>query len=174
MFWNDWLSILFESYLIVVLCAGITLKYSLDFDVLGSQIHNTACLVTMTLYFFLHAYTFYITFTKFKMIRDKELMEKFGHFYDGIDTKQGKKVLLQPMTFLLRRLFMVYLIVYGTKTFTYQMILVMASTMYTLIIMFVTNSFKKPGERYLKIFGDAAILQMCYNFFCFAMVETPE
>ena len=94
MFWNGWISILTESYLIATLCMGITLKYSLEFNSLGSVIHSTACLATMTLYFLVHMLTFYTTFTKFKSIKRKDLKSKFGKIYDGLDTRKGKKVLL--------------------------------------------------------------------------------
>ena len=49
----------------------------------------------------------------------------------------------------------------------------MGSTLFTMVIMFVTNSFKKPSERYMKIVGDLVILQLCYNIICFSMVS-PE
>ena len=44
---------------------------------------------------------------------------QFGAFYEGQAIKRGRKVLLYPIIFLARRLFLVYLVVAGTKVFIY-------------------------------------------------------
>ena len=58
----------------------------------------------------------------------KKVKKLYGAFYDGLATKNGKKVLIWPMYFLARRLYLTYLIIFGTEVFVYQMAQIMLSS----------------------------------------------
>ena len=55
----------------------------------------------------------------FRQVDTKEVKDRYGSFYDGLATENGKKVLVQPMYFLARRLYLSYLVIFGTAVFIY-------------------------------------------------------
>ena len=92
------------------------------------------------------AYILIPTFTlaklliNFEQVRDRDFSAKFGAFYDGLSLKNGKKVLLEPVAFLARRIFLAFLIIYSTKTFIWQILPLLASNLAVMIITFTTGS----------------------------------
>ena len=52
---------------------------------------------------------------EFKDLHTKEAKKSFGAFYEGRAIKRGRKVLLHPLGFLLRRIILVYLVMAGPE-----------------------------------------------------------
>ena len=40
------------------------------------------------------------------------MKQKFGHLYENLNLKRGKMVILEPITFLLRRALLAYIVIY--------------------------------------------------------------
>ena len=55
----------------------------------------------------------------FKVLNRKEAKKSFGAFYEDRAIKRGRKVLLHPLSFLLRRIVLVYLVVAGPEELVY-------------------------------------------------------
>ena len=56
---------------------------------------------------------------EFKDLHTKEAKKSFGAFYEGRDIKRGRKVLFHPLSFLLRRIVLIYLVVAGPEEMVY-------------------------------------------------------
>ena len=56
---------------------------------------------------------------EFENLQKKEIKQRLGAFYEGKALKRGKKVLFHPVSFLLRRVILVCLVVAGTKELIY-------------------------------------------------------
>ena len=52
---------------------------------------------------------------EFEVLHRKEAKKRFGAFYEDRAIKRGRKVLLHPFGFLLRRIVLVYLVVAGPE-----------------------------------------------------------
>ena len=64
-----------------------------------------------------------------------------------------------------------YLVVIGTQELIYQMMILMGLTMLSAVLIYKTEAFVSPSERRLSIFSEFVILQICYCFFCFDLME---
>ena len=87
---------------------------------------------------------------KFRQASSKEMRNMFGNFYESlnINKKKGDRVvLLQPTSFLLRRLHMAWLVIEGTQVLWYQISQVMAITGLVALLPHWLDSFKKRGEK---------------------------
>lgn len=105
---------------------------------------------------------------------NREARESYGAFYEGNNIKLGKKVLLHPLSFILRRLILVYLVVIGTQELIYQMMILMSLTMLSAVMIYQTEAFISPSERRLSTFSEFVILQICYCFLCFDLMGAEE
>lgn len=71
------------------------------------------------LYIGVPLYSIYKVTVKFGSAQTEEMRNNFGSQYDKLDLEKGRIVLIQPVSFLVRRLLMVYLVVFGPKVFAY-------------------------------------------------------
>ena len=92
----------------------------------------------MTLYIVLPLFAYYRSMIDFDLVLSRDMRHQFGAFYEGKAIKKGRKVLIHPVVFLARRLFLVYLVVAGTDEFIYQMMMLMASTIFSAIVVYLT------------------------------------
>ena len=70
-------------------------------------------------YLIVPTFVFWTVLTKYHMLENSQFKERFGSSYADLDTKNGKKVLIQPIYFFLRRLYLTYLVMFGSDTFVY-------------------------------------------------------
>lgn len=173
-FWNSWITLVTESFAIVGLCAMISFKYNFEFSSGGQSLQTVVCLATMLLYIVLPLFALFKTMQDFDQITSREMKHQFGAFYEGKAIKRGKKVLLHPVLFLARRLFLVVLVVAGTKVFIYQMTMLMASTIAAAIVVFLTEAFDLQQDKHLNTFAEFCILTISYCFFCFDLIDVEQ
>ena len=118
-FWNSWLVAIIESYLIVSLCVAISFKHSLDFSNSGNIVQSMFCIICLIIYLLLPLYTLVKVLINFTEIKSKKFEDTFGSFYADIDINRGKRGLIQPCMLLLRRIYLVYVVMQGTQIFYY-------------------------------------------------------
>ena len=131
-----------ESFVIVGLCAMISIKYNFEFGTYGQSIQTIVCISIMFFYITIPLYAYYRSMKEFQNLKSKDLKHKFGAFYKGRAIRKGRKVLTHPMIFLARRLFLVYLIVAGTDELIYQMMMLMGSTLISALLVYKTEAFE--------------------------------
>ena len=74
----------------------------------------------------------------FDDLEEKEFKQSFGSFYKGLEIKKGRKVLLYPVSFLVRRFLLVYLFVAGPKELIYQMTVLISSSILSEMIVYTS------------------------------------
>lgn len=128
----------------------------------------------LTVYITLPLYVYCKTMRKFEELAGKEMVQSVGAFYEGKAIKRGRKVLFHPVSFLLRRLILVYLVVGGTDELIYQMMILMGSSICSAIIVYQTDAFQLPQERRLSTFSEFVILFLSYCFFSFDLLDVES
>ena len=119
LFWNSWIVAVTESYLVVSLCVGVSLKHSLSFDSYGQTIQSIFCLTCILIYALLPVYISLNLLLGFKGIKKPLMRAIFGSYFSDLNLLKGRKVLIYPALTLARRLFLVYIVLFGPKTFFY-------------------------------------------------------
>ena len=104
---------------------------------------------------------------EFDSLSDKEMKQQLGAFYEGIDTKRSRKVLLQPLSFYFRRLVLAYLVVAGVEKLIYQITILIWSIILSESLLYRIEAILSVSLRRLSTFGELMILQICYYFLCF-------
>lgn len=174
-FWNRLNSGIMESILIVAFCSLIQFNYNLRFDTWGQKVQTWLAIAAFTIYVLIPLFTLVKLCRNFDQIKEKEFSAQFGALYDDLAVKNGKKVLLEPIAFLLRRVFLAFLIIYGTKVFIWQMTAIFVSTLIVMIITFTTGSLaNQPGKRRLQIFAEISILVTSDCFLSFNIVSVED
>ena len=69
------------------------------------------------IYVVLPLYAYIKTVISFKYLADKTMLDSFGAFYRGMNLKHGRKVLLNPLMFHLKRLGLIFLVYFGPEYF---------------------------------------------------------
>ena len=105
------------------------------------------------------------------MLENSQFMAHFGSSYADLDTKNGKKVLIQPIYFFLRRLYLTYLVMFGSDTFVYQMAQLMGSTLIAGVLPYVLLSIRERSERQMTMSNEILTLFSCYVFTTFNIVS---
>jgi hypothetical protein len=81
-------------------------------------------------------------------------------------------VLIQPITFLVRRLALAMLVVQGADMpFIFQMTFIFASTLAAASLAYVSESFNSTHERRMNTFSEMTILITSYCFLTFKMLD---
>ena len=109
--------------------------------------------------------------SRYDMIDNSHFKWRFGSSYADLETKNGKKVLIQPIYFFLRRLYLSYLVMFGSDTFVYQMAQLIGSTLIAGILPYMILSFRDKRERQMSNINEILTLFSCYVFTTFNIVS---
>ena len=117
----------------VVICGFIHFKFNFETDNLGQQVQTytalTVLIVFITIPWLLLAYLTYY----FNSLESKVFLAKIGAFYNALKIKNGRKVLLNPVAFIVRRIWLSYLIVYSQSILITQMAQVFVMTLFVVL-----------------------------------------
>ena len=149
----------------------ISIKYNFEFGTYGQSIQTIVCISIMFFYITIPLYAYYRSMKEFQNLKSKDLRQKFGAFYKGKAIGKGKHVLIQPVIFLARRLFLVYLVVAGTDELVFQMMMLMGLSLISTLVVYKTEAFELVGERRLSTFSELVILEITYCFFSFDLLD---
>lgn len=119
LFWNKLTAAIFESILVVGLSGFITFSYNFGFSTNGQSVQSWSALICAIFYLVIPLYCFVRLFYNFDKAHEDDLAERIGFLYEGLAIKRGILVTLEPITFLLRRLVLAILVIYGTEIFFY-------------------------------------------------------
>ena len=103
----------------VILCCFISLHFKFEFDMPGLKVQNYTATIAFFVYILIPIIVFMSVMRYYKHLDTEYVKYKYGAFYEGLATKNGKKVFIQPIYFLLRRLYLTYLVVFGSEVFVY-------------------------------------------------------
>ena len=113
LFWNSWIVTITQSFMNVALCTLIAFKYKfvLGEGEWGEQIQSAFCLFFTAIYLAIPFGCLVIVMRKFESLENMHYQRRFGAFYEGLKLKNGRKVLIEPTLYLLRRLALALLVV---------------------------------------------------------------
>ena len=88
--------------------------------------------------------------------------------------RNGRKVLIQPVSFLLRRSYFAYLLVIGTPVFIYQFQRVLTMTLLSALVPYFFDTFERQSERKMVVLHETVIATVSYCFLFFKMASSVE
>ena len=91
MFMNAWITTIFESLMIVALCALITFTHLFNFSDLGHKVQTISAIFFISVYITLPIVALIATLVKFKQATSKEMKNVFGSFYSSLNIKKAGK-----------------------------------------------------------------------------------
>lgn len=92
-------------------------------------------------YIILPTFAFGQLMRNFKLVNEKSFENTYGALYQGLKTKNGRKVLAEPIVFLLRRIFIAWVVIYGRDLFFFMQInLVFAVSILQIATPYIVDS----------------------------------
>ena len=82
-----------ESYLVVILCVFISIKYNFSFTSLGMYWQSTSVIVVLTIFIVVPIVVLAGVLRNFRHLDTDVIKARYESFYDGLDIRNGKKVL---------------------------------------------------------------------------------
>ena len=115
-----------------------------------------SAILVFALYVLIPLYSLVNLLYNFKLVNrhEDEHFARYGMLYKGLKISHGRWVLLEPLSFLVRRIFLPVLIIYGPKVLIWQMISIIGSNLLVMIITFTTKSIASASERRLQTFAE--------------------
>ena len=136
-FWNKLSMAIFESILVVGLSCFITFRRNFVYESTGEQVQTFSAVVSALVYISIPIYCFARLHYYFEHIHERHVVQSIGSLYDGLAVERGRVVMLEPITFLLRRLVLAILVINGSEIFFFfQMMLLMLLNMLVMIITY--------------------------------------
>lgn len=172
-FWNSWISVISESLIIVVLCGLIQINSSIKIESWGQKVHYYLCISILAVYIMMPLVFFAKVLCNFKDNHKKEMKATYGALYRGKAIKRGRKVLLQPISYFLRRLLVVYL-VQNVKYRFCQITLTILLTLVTANVTNQTKAFERRVDSRRSNFAELAVLLNCYCFLNFDILTAEQ
>ena len=120
LFWNSIASLIFESFLNVVLCGLISFKYNFNLGLSGQGVQTQCALLVFAVYTFIPFILLAYLLCIFNEISKSKIKARFGKIYEQLKLDNGRKVLMNPFFYLLRRLWLAFLVVYGKRILIVQ------------------------------------------------------
>ena len=82
--------------------------------------------------------------------------------------------MLEPITFLLRRLLLALMLIEGPKVFLVQMVILLLTNLLVLVVTYTTDSLVSKYERRLQTLSEFTIMVTTYCFFSFNIVTVKH
>lgn len=108
-----------------------------------------------------------ILLVNFKKMNDPSFQNKFGAVYENIDPNAGKLVILEPITFLVRRLALCAIVVY-TDTMIYHFLVIIATCVWQVKLVITVKPYKTTFHHNMEILNEVLIMLVVYTFMLFS------
>jgi hypothetical protein len=96
------------------------------------------------------------------------MQEIFGTFYEGLRLQEGRKVLLQPIFFLFRRLLLALTVVTFNDVLIVQIYLIAGQTIASIMIIGLIKPFDDEKQNFIEMANEMFILFTLYGMICFS------
>jgi len=134
LFWGSLINLVTEAYSMMTLSCMINLKY-LRWDSF-SLIFMSSLSILVTLVLLAYPAFFAWELTKdFDSLETWHMRKKYGKWYEDLDLRNGKMVLLQPIWLLVRRFIMSVMVVFLSKTVILQIALMTLTIIVQVVIL---------------------------------------
>jgi len=160
------ITILTESYSIVAVSCLINLQ-RLSWTSYGTIVQSSATLIFLAvLVGFPLLYGNYLL-SKFDQLLHANVRERHGTFYDELNLRNGRMVLLQPVWFLVRRLLLAIIVVLLNTTVIWQISLMTFTVITQVIILGRVGPFGKKSKTSFEFFSEGILMLVMYHMICF-------
>ena len=165
LYWNFLISLAFESYILVAMCALINLQ-QLGWDNFGASTSSLSTLIALVAVVGLPIFVGVFLYCKWDKLKDKEVIEKFGVMYEDLDLDQGRWVASVPLVFILRRLHLCMIIMFMNHA-AFQLQSINFALLYVMIQNGSIEPFKTKTLAHLDLFNELSILLIFYHMLVF-------
>jgi len=103
----------------------------------------------------------------FDSLDERSFKKKYGKFYEELDLRNGKMVLLQPVWFLLRRFTLSVMVVFLNTTVIWQVALMTFTIIMQVIILGRIEPFSVKSKYHYEMFSEVILMLIMYHLICF-------
>jgi len=103
----------------------------------------------------------------FDLLNERKFKSRFGAFYEDLKLSTGKRILLQPSFFLVRRFILVAAILLVENILIVQ-IFMMASQIIIQVIIIGSNVFGSKSREKTEYFNEIVLMMSMYTMFVFS------
>ena len=155
-----------ESYSVVAVSCLINM-HRLSWTSYGTAIHSSVTLIALAILIGFPLLYGYYLLSIFEKLRLTKVRERHGAFYDQLNLRSGKMVLLQPMWFLVRRLLLAIIVVLLRTTVIWQISLMTLTVITQVIILGRVEPFLEKNTIRFEIFSEVILMLVMYHMICF-------
>ena len=162
---NFLISMLFESYSQIVICCFINFK-TISWGSTGVIIQTSFAILFWFGCVIFPIWLIWKLSKKFDRLESFKYRVVFGTFYEDLDLELGKKVFLQPVFFLFRRVYMAAMVLYVTS-FTWQFIMLLIHLVASIVLLIILKPFSESKKVRAEMMNEYLLLIMFYHVICF-------
>lgn len=161
------ITVIFESFAIVAISCLIGLQV-IDFGSAGLSVQSLTCIFFLVLITVMPVLMLSHVNHHFARLNDQLIKKRVGSVYEELDIRKGKKILIQPMFFLLRRLVLGYAVVYMNDNFAGQIMVIALQTLASAMVLSYVHAFKSMQRHRMEFFNEVVFLLILYTILCFS------
>jgi len=168
LFYGGLINLIVESYMTVIICCLIHAK-NMSWSSYGEITQSLA-----TIFFFVLLLAFpivestYLVFV-FDKLTEKDVQARHGAFYEELNLKKGRLVLVQPVWFLVRRFILgVTVVLLNEAPVVWQFQLVMLIVLVQMVLLVSLNLFDSPSKLHRELVNEVVVMLALYHIMCFS------
>lgn len=173
MIWGFLITSVKESSAVISLSIFINLK-SIKWAETGDFVHNLIALAFLYLVAIFPLYCIWMLRTNFDWLDERYLRRRFGAWREGLDLRQGPRVLFWPTFFILRRLHLAATVIF-IDNFLLQVLMLLLQVFISVSYLGWTVPWKSKQTWYKQFLEEIFLLAVCYHLILFTpIVESHE
>ena len=161
------ITVIFESFAIVAISCLIGLQV-IDFGSTGLSVQSLSCIFFLVLITVIPVLMFSHVTRHFARLNDSQVKKQVGTVYEELDIQKGKKIFIQPIFFLLRRLALACAIVYMNDNFAGQIFVIALQTLASAMVLSYAQAFRSKQRHRMELFNEVVFLLILYTILCFS------
>ena len=171
-FWSTLVTLMNESYMIIVVCVLINIQI-LSWDSLGLQVMSVLCAVFLFLSVALPIIFVSTLRRNFDDLKKPEVFVKYHALYDELKLDVGKKALLVPSFFLFRRFLLGIAICVVGRVLIWQ-VYIMAAQIIAQVMIIGSGVFLLKSKTRMEYFNELILMQTMYTIISFSPFGPDE
>ena len=165
-YWSTLITLMNESYMIIVVCVLINIKI-FSWENLGLKVMSSMCSFFLFFSVFLPIIFMWTLNKNFYELKEAKLRDKYHAFFDELRLQAGKRTLLVPGFFLLRRFLLGIAICVVGRVLIWQ-IFIMAAQIIIQVIIIGSGTFLWREKARMEYFNEFILMQTMYTILCFS------
>jgi hypothetical protein len=165
--WGYLIDTIRESCAIIAICGFINTK-AFKWVLVGDYVHNVIALSFLALIVVFPLYSiWWVRYNIGQGAQQNKRMEKrFGSWYEGLDLRKGKWVLLWPAFYVLRRIHLAWACIYMDH-FIYQTFMFILQVIFSIIFVGQIRPWEDPHQWKAQLVNEVILLIVYYHLMCF-------